>query len=172
MNTGIATVTIQGLGNYTGTKVVSFTILRADAAAFTVKKLAPKVYTGKNVTQPNLKVYSSSDLLQVNKDYKVSYSNNKYCGKAKVILTGVSNYTGQKILYFNITPKKVTGLSLKAGAAKQLTVKWKTSKGKSTGYQITYATNSKFKKSKRHTTVNNSESEARDIRPIILLRLI
>jgi hypothetical protein len=63
------------------------------------------VYTGKAL-KPTVKLVMGKTALTLNKDFKVTYSNNKNFGKAKVVITGIGNYTGTVVKYFNIVTSK------------------------------------------------------------------
>ena len=77
-------------------------------------------------------------------------------GKATITITAAAtnqyNAATKKITII-VKPKKVTGLKAKKGK-KRMTVRWKRD-SKATGYQITYAQNKKFKKSKSITISKN-----------------
>lgn len=61
-------------------------------------------YTGQTIklTEDQLKVYKGEKLLALNKDYNVSYKNNKNAGECTVIIKGKNNYTGQVTTTFTI----------------------------------------------------------------------
>lgn len=114
-----------------------------------------KIYTGKSI-KPSLTVKDGSKKLKVNKDYTVSYKNNKNIGTATVIVTGKGDYSGTKKLTFKILPKKTTLSSVKSTKKKTITVKWKRDT-KVTGYVIEYSTDKNFKKNVKKVTVNKSK---------------
>lgn len=101
-------------------------------------------YNGK-AKKPGVTVKLGSATLANNRDYKLTYKNNKKVGTASVIITGTGNYTGSLIKTFKIIPKG-TSISGKIQAkSKGFTVKWKKQKSV-TGYQIQYSTSRKFTK--------------------------
>lgn len=114
-------------------------------AKITVKDQA---YTGKALT-PAVTVKLNGAKLKKGTDYTVEYSGNKKVGTATVKVTGKGKYTGSAKATFKINPKKVTGLTLKAGRGK-LAVSWKKVSGV-TGYQVQYALNKNFKSAKKVT---------------------
>lgn len=62
-------------------------------------------YTGSKVTvEPTVKVGVTK--LVKNRDYTLTYKNNKDIGTATVIIKGKGNYTGSKKAYFKIVPKR------------------------------------------------------------------
>ncbi len=110
-------------------------------------KVANITYNGKQ-RKPAVTVTYNGTKLKLNTDYKVTYSNNKKVGQGKVKITGTGAYTGTKNAVFDILPKasKVTKITNKAG--RKLVLKIKKSTG-AKGYEITYATNKKFKSAKK-----------------------
>ena len=84
-------------------------------------------------------------------DYKVSYSSNTKVGTAHVKVTGIGNFNGTRTLTFKIVPSKQTIKKLSSGK-KKLTVTYRYSP--STGYQVSYSTNSKYKNAKTLTVTS------------------
>ncbi|MDD6421708.1 MAG: metallophosphoesterase [Intestinibaculum porci] len=118
-----------------------------------VSKIKAKVYTGKAL-KPTVKLTYKNKALQLNKDYKVTYKNNKKVGTATITIKGIGKYTGTKKVTFKITPAKAviskasktkTGLTLKLKALKQVS-----------GYVVTYSSDKAMKKSKSVTTKKTS----------------
>ena len=104
---GTATVTITGLGNYKGTKSVTFKIVAASVAKATVSKIANQKYDGKAKTpKPTVKVGTRT--LKLNTDYTLTYKNNVKAGTATVTIKGKGNYTGTKSVTFKIVAQKGT----------------------------------------------------------------
>lgn len=104
------------------------------------------VYTGKSITK-SVTVKSGNTKLKAGQDYSISYSANKNCGKAKMVIKGKNNYTGTYTKYFYIYPKKVSLKKVTAGK-KKATVTYKKASGNVSGYQIRYSRYKSFKKSK------------------------
>ena len=69
-------------------------------------------YTGKAITQPNLKVFFNNKLLTLNSDYTVKYANNIKAGnnKAVVTITSKGSYSGSLQKTFTINPFDLTSL--------------------------------------------------------------
>lgn len=118
-----------------------------------VSKIKAKVYTGKAL-KPAVKLTYKKKVLKLNKDYKVTYKNNKKVGTATITIKGIGKYTGTKEVTFKITPAKAviskasktkTGLTLKLKALKQVS-----------GYVVTYSSDKAMKKSKSVTTKKTS----------------
>ena len=72
-------------------------------------------------------------------------------------VTFKGNYSGDKTLSYTIDPKKVTSLALKSSKKKELTVSWKKDAAVS-GYEVLYATNSKFTKGKKTITIKSAKT--------------
>lgn len=69
-----------------------------------IAKISAQKYTAKAL-KPKVKVTYKGKVLAENKDYTVTYSNNKKIGTAKVTITGKGDYTGTKTAAFTITMK-------------------------------------------------------------------
>lgn len=103
---GIATVTIEGIGNFTGTKSVEFTIKRKDiseaASGISVEDIADQIYTG-NAVEPKPEVLWEGKALDSREDYTLAYENNIKLGEATVMIQGIGNYIGTIRKTFHIT---------------------------------------------------------------------
>ena len=148
---GTATVKITGKGNYTGSVSKTYSIKNNFKKA-TVSGISNKSYTGKNITQ-SITVKYNGKTLKNGTDYTVSYSNNKNIGTATVKIAGKGSYTGTITKTFKINPAKQEIQKLTA-KSKAFFVDW-AQKGSATGYEIQYATNSKFTSAKKVTITNN-----------------
>lgn len=105
VNAGKGTVTIKGKGNYKGTKAKNFTIQPKMLKSSNVGTVYNMVYTGKALS-PRPEVVENGKTLKQNRDYKLSYSNNKKVGtKAVVKVTGKGNYKGTVSKTFTIVKK-------------------------------------------------------------------
>ena len=123
-----------------------------DITKATVSGISTKAFTGKAITQ-NVTVKVGNTVLKNGTDYTVSYSNNKKVGKATVKITGKGKYGGVITKTFKINPAKQQIQKLTA-KSKAFFVDW-AQKGSATGYEIQYATNSKFTGAKKVTITNN-----------------
>ncbi|MBR2769569.1 MAG: Ig-like domain-containing protein, partial [Solobacterium sp.] len=99
VNAGSASVTVQGIGAYSGVKKLKYTIL-ADTKSVTKDKckvVAPS-YVGGTAQVPYAKGGAVPEVviegLRAGSDYKVSYKNNKAVGKASATVTFQGNYKG------------------------------------------------------------------------------
>ena len=155
---GTATVKITGKGNYTGSVSKTFKIKNNFKKA-TISGISNKSYTGKNITQ-SITVKYNGKTLKNGTDYTVSYSNNKNIGTATVKIAGKGSYTGTITKTFKINPAKQEIQKLTA-KSKAFFVDW-AQKGSATGYEIQYATNSKFTSAKK-VTITNKKTDTKTI---------
>lgn len=123
-----------------------------DITKATVSGISTKAFTGKAITQ-NVTVKVGNTVLKNGTDYTVLYSNNKKVGKATVKITGKGKYGGVITKTFKINPAKQEIQKLTA-KSKAFFVDW-AQKGSATGYEIQYATNSKFTGAKKVAITNN-----------------
>ena len=125
VNVGTATITINGIGNYTGSKKINFNIVpkKLDISSATVNSISSKTYTGASI-KPSVTVKLNNKTLKLNTDYKVSYSNNKNIGTAKILIKGIGEYEGEKTVTFNIIPPKVTNLKSSKKTYNSITLSW------------------------------------------------
>ena len=123
-----------------------------DITKASVSGISTKAFTGKAITQ-NVTVKVGNTVLKNGTDYTVSYSNNKKVGKATVKITGKGKYGGVITKTFKINPAKQKIQKLTA-KSKAFFIDW-AQKGSATGYEIQYATNSKFTSAKKVTITNN-----------------
>lgn len=180
LNDGIGSgehkILIEGRGHYTGSKSVFYSITdenkqepvkpdkpeKTTLASAKVTGLVTKVYNGKNQTQ-SPKITLNGVKLVKNKDYKLTYKNQKNVGKATVIIKGKGKYTGSLNKTFDIIPKS-TSIKGLTPAKKALTIKWsklsqKMSKSRITGYQIRLSTDKSFSKNTTKTFTVNGYSK-------------
>lgn len=170
INAGKAVVTITSkMGNYSGTVTKNFTIKKA-SKKITVKKTSiSKTYgdktfsLGVSTAKGEKLTYSLSSKSVV----KVANGKAKILGCGKVTITIKSaasknyNAASSKKITITVKPKKMSMYTPKSKKAGQMTVSWKKDT-KASGYEISYATNSKFKKAKK-TTVKSYRSTSKTI---------
>ena len=155
---GTAKVTIKGKGNYTGSVSKTYSIKNNFKKA-TVSGISTKAFTGKNITH-SITVKYNGKTLKNGTDYTVSYSNNKSIGTATVKIAGKGSYTGTITKTFKINPAKQEIQKLTA-KSKAFFVDW-AQKGSATGYEIQYATNSKFTSAKK-VTITNKKTDTKTV---------
>ena len=166
------TATISGLyrGRNYFVRVRSYTIVRGSAyygewspiknvvtasknmSSVSISNISTKSFTGKAITQSAKLKYNGSTLKN-GRDYTVSYSSNKNVGTATIKFTGKGSYGGVVTKTFKINPAKQNIQKLKS-KSRSFFIDW-AQKGSATGYEIQYATNSKFSGAKKVTVTNN-----------------
>lgn len=101
---GNYTITINGNGNFTGTKKIQCKLTELTLMSkVKVSGVKTAKYTGSPITQ-ELVVKNGSKLMTEGVDYTVQYSNNTAAGKATITLTGKGSYIGEKVVTFQISP--------------------------------------------------------------------
>ena len=112
-NVGTATITIRGVGNYTGAITKRFTIARRSISGATIS-IAPQTYTGKALT-PKPTVKMGSTTLKEGTDYALSYANNVSASidGASVTVIGKGNYAGTATKRFTIARRPISGATVK-----------------------------------------------------------
>ena len=151
-NAGTATVTITGIGNYTGKASASFTITGKSIKTAVISGVnSSYVYTGTAKT-PAVTVKDGTKTLKKGTDYTVSYKNNIKAGTATITIKGEGNYSNTvtktfKIIAKAISKAKLSGIktSYKYTGKNQtpsVTLKdGKTTLKKGTDYTVTYKSN-------------------------------
>ena len=121
------------------------------------------VYSGSAKT-PSVSVKDTHrQTLEQGTDYTVSYqAGRKNVGRYAVKITLMGCYEGEQTLYFTINPKS-TSLSTLTATKKGFTAKWKKQSTQTSGYQIMYATNSKFTSGKKTITVSSNKTISKKI---------
>jgi len=119
---GTYTVTVQGLDDgvgqdFVGEKNVQFKIVGTPISKWKVSKLSPRTYTGEKITfNPNApegtEAYvaitdAQGNPMKEGRDYKLDYQNNEKAGNAKLIITGINQYSGTLKKTFKITAASV-----------------------------------------------------------------
>lgn len=102
---GKATVTITGIGNYTGTRMTSFNIVAISGGTIEIELLEGSnivddttyIYNGEE-NKPEVKVtyktINETKTLVNDTDYKVTYTNTVNAGTVQVTITLIGNYSG------------------------------------------------------------------------------
>jgi hypothetical protein len=103
VNAGTASVTLTGMGDYTGSVTKTFEINpRNMADVYTSLSNKSFQFDGTRKT-PDVTVKDDDEKLICGTDYTVSFSNNIDVGTAYVTITGKGNYTGVVKIKFKIT---------------------------------------------------------------------
>ena len=110
-DTGEATATITGTGNYSGELETTFEIVQKDiseeSTSLTIEPIPDQVYTGEEI-EPEIVVKDSGKVLTEGEDYEVSYTDNTVAGTATVTVNGKGNYTGEMETTFEIVEKDIS----------------------------------------------------------------
>lgn len=154
-NVGTYTITVQGMGRYTGTLQKSFKIVPYDINGCDIK-VENKPYTGDviNVT-PTVK-YGSITLAQgEDKDYTfvTNPTTVKEGGDYTLTVTGKGNYTGTKEIPFNVYYSVPTNIRCTNITATTATVTWKDDLAAK--WTVEYSTDKTFK-SVEHIDIENA----------------
>ena len=131
-------------------------------------KISATAYTySGGVKTPSVTVKDANGNALHNKtDYIVQYaSGRKNVGTYKVIVTLKDNYSGKKTLSFTINPKG-TAISSLSKSKKAFTAKWKKQSAQTSGYQLLYSTNSKFKSRNKYVTVSSYKTTSKTIKKL------
>lgn len=135
IDAGKATITVTGVGRYSGTQTANFIIEPKSMQSLDTTAVEDKVYTGDAYT-PAITVSDGTKVLQNGVDYTVTYANNTEPGVASIIITGTSsNYSGTKVVNFKIAGVAVKGLKASDVKYSSLKLTW-TKQGYADGYQI------------------------------------
>ncbi len=99
---GMATITIEGTGDYTGTLTYTFTINPAEITEdmFSVDTTS-ETYNGEKFEKDISGKYGDMAMSE-GTDYTVSYEDNMHAGTATITITGEGNYTGMLEYEFTI----------------------------------------------------------------------
>lgn len=107
VNAGKGSVIISGIGEYSGTKTVTFDIVGIPLSKTKISGIESKVYSGNVITQDVVVTYKGNELVR-NTDYTLSYTNNIKAGSATVTIAGKGIYSGAVRKAFKILPYDVS----------------------------------------------------------------
>lgn len=114
----------------------------------------PLVYNGK-AQKPVVKVTDAAGNIISSENYQLLYQNNVKVGQASVTVIFNGDLNTKITKYFSIVPKNVKGFQL-ISKSKKFVVKWKRQSVQTTGYEIQFSTNKKFKKKTSKTATVKS----------------
>ncbi len=142
---GTATVTITGIGDYTGTRTATFKITGTALSKMKFNGFVSSVpWTGSEVKQNATFSYTTGSgdnkvthYLAEGTDYTVSYQNNVKIGTATVIYTGINGYTGSVKKTYKITGISMSKVSV-SGLITSMVYDGKAME--QSGYELTYTT--------------------------------
>ncbi len=125
-----------------------------------VSSIANQTYTEKEI-KPSITVKYNGKKLVKNKNYTVTYSNNKQIGTATIQIKGKGSYTGTIKKNFSIVPKKVTGLKITKKTTNSISMSWKKVSG-ITGYKV-YSYNAS---KKAYTLVGKTKTNSYNVKSL------
>ncbi len=85
--------------------------------------------------KPSVKVFLGGKYLKKNRDYSLSYSNNKAVGMGKVKIKLKGDYKGAHIWEFKVVPKSISSFKAEKRAKNYITLSWKGNKN-AKGYML------------------------------------
>lgn len=136
-NVGTATMTVAGIGSFSGTKTINYVIEAKNIENCITTAVNNYQYTGNTYT-PSVTLTDSSTgkTLAAGTDYTITYSNNTNPGTASITVTALSrNYTGSKVISFKITSAAVSGLRVSQIRNNSMKLSW-SDQDYADGYQI------------------------------------
>ena len=152
------TVTVTGMGNYSGSITKTFTIAPKSLTDGMIQTITDQIYTGAAI-EPSVVVKDGETTLTQDTHYTVSYSNNTNAALSTaenaptVTVTGKGNYSGSITKTFTIAPKSLTDGMIQTitdqiytGAAIEPSVVVKdgeTTLTQDTHYTVSYSNNTK-----------------------------
>lgn len=151
-NVGTATMTVTGIGSFSGTKTINYVIEAKNIENCITTAVNNYQYTGNTYTPAvTLTDASTGKALTAGTDYTITYSNNTNPGTASITVTALGrNYTGSKVISFKITSAAVSGLRVSKIKNNSMRLSW-SDQDYADGYQICNANNRVI-----GTTTNNS----------------
>ena len=120
-------------------------------------------YNGK-AKKPSVTVKDTKGEIIDPENYTLKYYNNKEVGTAKVKITFKGDYSGAKVLKFQIIPKK-TAIKKVAGGTKCFKATWKALKS-GDGYQLQYAPNKSVTKNVKTVTLKDETVTAYKVKKL------
>ena len=162
INAGTATVTITGMGDYSGTAEKTFRIAPKNVTPAVTLAKNSYVYSGNNL-RPPATVKAGSVTLEKGTDYTVTYPTScSDVGSYNVTVTLKGNYTGSIQVPYTVVPKSTRLFSV-VGTNSQFTAKWYRQTTQVTGYQVQYNLTGDFSTGSKHVWVTSSNSYFRTI---------
>ncbi|GEM_PF-845848 len=111
---GTYDIILNGVGNYTGTRVITYTVTELiPISKVKVSNIKPYTYDwyGSYEYYPEFTLKDGKYTLVENEDYVVTYLNNNQVGTAYLLIEGIGRYTGTRRV-----PFKINGYSISKGS--------------------------------------------------------
>ena len=113
---GIATVTITGKGNYTGKKILNFTISKEAGTKQTITSFTLTrydiVYDGGRSYPGMMIKFSDNAKVQFGTNCECEFKNNIDVGTASITVRGIGAYEGEMTEYYEITPASIETMKM------------------------------------------------------------
>ncbi len=115
INAGTASVTVTGIGAFTGSTTSNFTIDRLSIYYAQLQRFLTKeiYYNGSPCTVPIILVYNGTTLTE-GKDYTVKFTNNVNVGTAGIYIDGIGNFCDTRTQAFPILSKNINQCTVNA----------------------------------------------------------
>ena len=110
-NVGTATISITGIGDYTGTIKKNFNIVARGISDTTIGSIPNQTYTGNSISALPVITYNGATLTK-GTDYTLTYSNNVNVGTGTVTIKGQGNFKGTTSKTFSISARAMTDTSV------------------------------------------------------------
>ena len=110
-NVGTATISITGIGDYTGTIKKNFKIVARGISDTTIGSIPNQTYTGNSISALPVITYNGATLTN-GTDYTLTYSNNVNVGTATVTIKVQCNFKGTTSKTFSISARAMSDTSV------------------------------------------------------------
>jgi GH25 family lysozyme M1 (1,4-beta-N-acetylmuramidase) len=121
---GKASLTVNCIGNYSGSATAEFEIIPKDIGYVSLDAIENQPYTGAAIT-PQVIMHNGDSALILGTDFTAEYTNNYNIGTATVLLKGIGNYTGERSYTFSIVPPTVKKLKAQTKSKSKISLSWK-----------------------------------------------
>ena len=149
---GEATLTVTGIGNYSGTRTFNYNITPKKIKAKVVVKKKSFPYAKKKKYKPEIVVKDGKTVIPKS-NYKVTYPKTKGIGTYTIKVRLKNNYRGTGKGKFQLVPYN-TSIAKLTGTKKGFTILWKAMIGEKfnnfTGYEVVCSTEKNFKHKKSY----------------------
>lgn len=166
INVGTATGVVTGIGNFKGTRTMTFEISPKNIAELSFSSVdshffdktyhEPDVSITMDIVKNN-KVIGKETLVK-DKDHIITYTDNKKVGTAGIMIIGKGNYTGSRIITFKIRPESTRLLKLERGN-KRIRATWEKKTKQVTGYVLQLSPKKNFSSSVKKVTLNKKTAQ-------------
>lgn len=112
VNAGTATVTVKGIGSYSGTVNKSFKINAKSVGSCGISLAYTSRYFSGTRAKPAVTIKNGSAVLVKDKDYTAYYYDNLSVGTARVVITGKGNYSGTVTKTYQIVQRSIANCDI------------------------------------------------------------